>query len=105
MNEQAKPQPTVRTLSRPEQRQRFALARPYRRGLLALTVIGGFLVITMLFAFMPVANAMSQREHQSNQSGAGLIEVVAQSPVPKSLAAIDRLSMAAHDTGYASNNQ
>lgn len=81
MTEQANPQPTVRTLSRPEQQQRFPLARQYRRGLLVLTVVGGFLVITLLVAFMPVANAMSQREQKINQNGAGRIEVVAQQPV------------------------
>ena len=81
MHKQANHQPMVRTLSRTGQRQHFSLSRPYRRGLLTLTFVGVFLVITMLFAFMPVANAMSKREYKINQRSAGLIEVVVQQPV------------------------
>ena len=80
MTEQTNPQPTVRTLSCPGQRQRFSLAWSYRRSLLTLTVAGGFLIITLLLAFMPVANAMSKREHKINQNGAGRIEAVVQQP-------------------------
>lgn len=59
MTEQTNPQPTVRNLSRPEQRQRFALAWPWWLGLITVNLVGVLLVSMIIFALVPVAHAMN----------------------------------------------